>query len=84
MDLKTLAEFTTLPVRGNSVTSEAQGCQTRKGLERAVSMFWELKCQIRNPNLTEHQGRAARLNPEEKEHTTLPTVVKVVYCGFRC
>lgn len=39
MDLKTLAEFTTLLVSGNPVISQAQGCQTTMELERAVSML---------------------------------------------
>lgn len=42
MDLKTLSEFTTPLVSGNPAISQAQECQTKMGLGRAVSMLFSM------------------------------------------
>lgn len=74
-----------LLVRGNPVISQAQGCQTTTGLERAVSMFWELKREIRNPNLHRRPRKSCKTESRRKgAHNPPPCVVKVVCCEFRC
>lgn len=46
MDLKTLAEFVTLLVSGNPVTSQAQGCQTKMmGLAKGCLQVMSTKKQ---------------------------------------